>query len=677
MPPVSDARRDPGPMTEETPLTRHTRNIDETLARFSAVHDEMQAELAEKERRRGKLGKIINKFIDDDDEPFDDGDPPTTTIRVDANPRRRFARRTTPADGAESAEQPHEDDEFDAKLDHGDDDDDPPPPSVKAKTVVPAPSAKPAPARMAGRAVAVVLASMIFLVTGFGWGARGWVDNQFREISALDDDSGLVNEPEKQYGDENFLIVGSDSRAGASEGDNVGTTEDHDGALADAVMVAHIPASRERVVVVSFARDLEVARPECERWDSTTGDYLGEQIPPEEYAQLNEVYGIGGPQCLRKVVQSISGLSFSHFVGIDFNGFRDMVDAVDGVEICTPIPLIDDELGTVIPTAGQQVIDGAAALNYVRARSVQGDITSDYGRMYRQQLFLSSLLRKVMSSEVLLDPGQLTGFVQAFARNTFGENLSVDGLMTLAQSLQSLQTGRITFVTLPTVGTANERNNEVMRPDDVNALFQAIIDDQPLPDEAPLPGEENESADSDNAGAAAGDDGAGSADSADLVSPDGIRIQVLNGSEMSGASRTVSASLGELGFDVVFYGNAPAPVDQTTVRYAPQRAAEAATLAATLNNAVLEEDPSVGGAVVLVIGPDYDGDVSAPSRGTSAGGVSIGPSSLSAADSGEGGEGTEDSEGAAGGADGEPSGVPDNLNTINAENAECGFWEGG
>ncbi|ASO22967.1 LCP family protein required for cell wall assembly [Actinoalloteichus hoggarensis] len=648
-------------MTEETPLTKHTRNIDETLARFSAVHDEMQAELAEKERRRGKLGKIINKFIDDE-EPFDDGDPPTTTIRVEEAPRRRFGRRGTPA-GAEI-----EDDELEAKVAAPGGDDDPPPP-IEAKAVVPPP--KRAPASTARRAVAVVLASMILLVTGFGWGARGWVDNQFRQISALDDDSDLVNQPEKQYGDENFLIVGSDSRAGAQEGDNVGSVEDHDGALADAVMVAHIPASRERVVVVSFGRDLEVARPECERWDSHTGDYLGETIPPAEFAQLNEVYGIGGPQCLRKVVQSISGLSFSHFVGIDFNGFRDMVDAVDGVEICTPTPLIDRELGVVIPNPGPQVIDGAAALNYVRARKIEGDPTSDYGRMHRQQLFLSSLLRKVMSSEVLLDPGQLTGFVHAFARNTFGENLSVDGLMTLAQSLQSLQTGRITFVTLPTVGTPNERNSEVMRPDDVDALFQAIIDDQPLPDEAPLPGQESEPSDSDNAGAAAGEDGAGSADSAELVSPDGIRIQVLNGSELSGASRTVATALGELGFDVVFYGNAPAPVDQTTVRYAPQRAAEAATLAATLNNAVLEEDPSLGGAVVLLIGPDYDGDVSAPSRGTSAGGVNISPSSLSAAGSPEGGEGGE------GGADGEPSGVPDNLATINAENSDCSFWQGG
>ncbi|AOS65943.1 LCP family protein [Actinoalloteichus hymeniacidonis] len=667
-------------MTEETPLTIHTRNIDETLARFSAVHDEAHAELIEKERRRGKLGKMINRLIDDD-EPFDEGDPPTTTIRAtpDAAPKRRFARRSTKAvpaadddaevddlaaDGVADFHQDSERTEFSALDANLDDADEPAAASVKAKTVVPAPELKLTIRQRAGRATAVTLAAIVFLVTGFGWGARGWVDNQFREISALDDNSDLVNQPEKQYGDENFLIVGSDSRAGAEEGDNVGTTEDHSGALADVVMIAHIPASRERLVMVSFTRDLEVSRPECQRWDPDSGDYLNETAPAAEITKLNAVYGVGGPQCLREVVQQISGLSFSRFVGIDFGGFREMVDAVEGVEICTPVPLIDQELGTVIPDPGQQEIDGATALNYVRARKVEGDPTGDYGRMHRQQLFLSSLLRKVMSAEVMLDPGQLTAFVRAFAGNTFGENITVDGLMTLGQSLQQLQTDRVTFVTLPTVGEANERGGEEMRVDDVNALFQAIIDDQPLPQEA---GSEEGETTPEDGEESSGDSGS-SADSAGLMAPDGIKIQVLNASDIGGAAGSVSSALAELGFDVVLQGNAPEQVSETTIRYSPQRASEAATLAATLNNAVLVEDPAAGGAVSLLIGPDYDGDVHAPGPGTSSMGLSINPSAVDSG-SGSNGTGTEEPEGG--------NEVPDNLETINAGNAECSFWAGG
>ena len=117
------------------------------------------------------------------------------------------------------------------------------------------------------------------------------------------------------------------------------------------------------------------------------------------------------------------------FLGIDFNGFKSMVDAVQGVQICTQKPIIDETLGTVIPKAGQVTLSGDQALNYVRARHVKGDPTSDYGRMQRQQLFLSALLRKTMSSQVLLDPAKLSNFVKAVSANTFGENIGVDRLI--------------------------------------------------------------------------------------------------------------------------------------------------------------------------------------------------------------------------------------------------------
>lgn len=63
----------------------------------------------------------------------------------------------------------------------------------------------------------------------------------------------------------------------------------------------------------------------------------------------------------------MSGLNINRFLGVDFAGFSKMVDALGGVEVCTPTPIEDYELGTVLQNAGRQTIDGHTALQYVRS----------------------------------------------------------------------------------------------------------------------------------------------------------------------------------------------------------------------------------------------------------------------------------------------------------------------
>lgn len=103
--------------------------------------------------------------------------------------------------------------------------------------------------------------------------------------------------------------------------------------------------------------------------------------------KLNSAFSFGGPKCLVKVIQKLSGLSINRFIAIDFVGFARMVEALGGVEVCSTTPLRDYELGTVLEHAGRQVIDGPTALNYVRARQVTTESNGDYGRIKRQQLF--------------------------------------------------------------------------------------------------------------------------------------------------------------------------------------------------------------------------------------------------------------------------------------------------
>jgi len=309
------------------------------------------------------------------------------------------------------------------------------------------------------------------------------------------------------------------------------------------VMLAHVPADRGRVVVVSFPRDLEVNRPACAEWNNADATYGTTMAPPETRAKLNSAYSVGGPKCLVQVIQQISGLKINHFVGVDFSGFEALVNQIGGVEVCTTRPLVDNELGTILPNAGTQLINGQTALSYVRARKVDAEGTGDYGRIKRQQRFLSSLLRKAMSTDVLFNFGKLSGFINGFTAATFGQNMNSDSLITLGQSLQGLSAGRVTFITVPTTGT--REGNEVPNLTEITNVFHAIIDDTPLP----------------------GEQGSGPPATTSATSPPptpaakpggSAQIQVLNATIKTGLAGTTASKLTDFGYTVGTVGTASA-----------------------------------------------------------------------------------------------------------------------
>ncbi len=231
--------------------------------------------------------------------------------------------------------------------------------------------------RIAVRSLAALAAVTAVALTGAGWNYLRATDRGFTKVQALDTGSHDIVDPIGQLGDENFLIAGTDSRAGANSRVGAGTTADAEGARSDTVMLVNIPASRARVVVVSFPRDLDVTRPVCEGWNNEKARYTGVKYPSAPGDKLNATYALGGPKCLTKVLQKLSGLKINHFIGLDFTGFESMVDTVGGVEVCTTAPIVDGQLGTVLSDTGRQVLAGATALDYVRARHVIGEERSD------------------------------------------------------------------------------------------------------------------------------------------------------------------------------------------------------------------------------------------------------------------------------------------------------------
>ena len=445
---------------------------------------------------------------------------------------------------------------------------------------------------------------------GLGWGAASWVEAAVRQIGALDPNSSAIQNAAAQAGDQNFLVVGSDSRAGAPPSEDAGDTAEVPGARTDTIMVVHVPEDRSTVTVVSFPRDLEITRPACERWDPVSGAYSPQMLPPTPRVKLNSAYAAGGPRCVTRAIQELSGLAINRFLGIDFQGFQGMVDAVRGVPICVERPVRDSVLGTVIPQAGPTVLSGQQALDYVRARHVEGDPSSDYGRIQRQQRFLGALLRSVLSAGTLLDPSRLEGLVEAVSRSTFGENIGSDQLLALSQSLGSLDPRTVSFVTVPTTGLANDRGNEVLRRGDERAMFDAIIGNDPLPGSgAPAPGVPatpvpapapadirlvDARSPVEDRGDDEGEDGGDEEDSAS-DGPSAERV----------ADRLRSAGFVVTSDD----GGSSSGGGGTTIRYSPDQSAAASALGAAVPGARLEPGGSGRSTLTLTLGDDFDGEV--------------------------------------------------------------------
>ncbi|MEV0335922.1 LCP family protein [Nocardia sp. NPDC050717] len=545
-------------------------------------------------------------------EPRADAVPPVeeTVVRRAESPADRTATTALPTEAVRTGRKPAAPRRTAESLDDPATDilpavTEPPKRAKPVKTASAAPPRRPGAdgrrsrqARMAGRVALTIFAVLTLVVTGGGWSYLRATGNSFTQVSALDGTTEDVLDGDMQLGDENYLIVGTDTRAGVNADMGAGTTDDAEGSRADTVMLVHIPKNRSRVVVVSFPRDLDVSRPQCSAWDNEKATYSNEKVPAAMGDKLNAVYAVGGPRCLVDVVRKMSGLSIGHFIGIDFAGFEAMVDQIGGVEVCSTKPIIDGVLGTVLETSGKQRVMGETALNYVRARHVVGEERSDYDRINRQQKFMASLLRGALSSKVLFDPGKLNGFIQAFTSHTFVDKVTPQDLLLLGRSLQKMDAGAVTFLTIPTAGT-NAYGNEIPRETDIKAIFRAVIDDQPLPGEVKAPEIESSAPTP-----------APAAPKLIAVAPSTMSLLVSNGSGTVGAANRAATRLDGQGFQIYSTGNYAGGTSTTSkIRFAPGLEAEAATVASTIPGASLEEAPELGSIIEVVLGTDFAGTV--------------------------------------------------------------------
>ncbi|MDT5205526.1 MAG: hypothetical protein QOD34_2162, partial [Mycobacterium sp.] len=375
-------------------------------------------------------------------------------------------------------------------------------------------------------------------------------------------------------------------------------------------------------------RDLAITPIQCEAWNPDTGEYgplydadTKRWGPRNVYTEtkLNSTFSFGGPKCLVKEIQKLSGLSINRFIAVDFAGFAKMVDALGGVEVCSTTPLKDYELGTVLAHSGRQLIDSKTALSYVRARNVTTENNGDYGRIKRQQLFLSSLLRSLISKETFFSMSKLNSVVNMFISNSYVDNIKTRDLVQLGQSVQGMNAGHVSFVTVPT-GVTDENGDEPPRTSDMRALFDAIINDDALPGEndmnaTPSPPTSTTNAQSPK-GSQAGQPPHPEHLQAVAAAPQDVTVQVSNSTSKSGLATTASNQLKRRGFRVKSPDDYPNPLKSTKVLFSPGNEEAAATVAAAFGNSRLERITGTGHVVQVVLGSDFTTVVAPPPAGS-------------------------------------------------------------
>jgi LCP family protein required for cell wall assembly len=270
----------------------------------------------------------------------------------------------------------------------------------------------------------------------------------------------------------NMLLLGSDSRAG-TDPKIFGPSS---GVLADVEILIHVSADRKNAVALSFPRDLLVPWPAC---PSSTG---GSGYLPQALGQINATISNGGPGCTLLTIEQLTGLQIPYLATINFGGVIEMSNAIGGVDVCVARP-IHDRYTFLNLDAGIHNLKGMQALQFLRTRHGVGD-GSDLSRISNQQVFLTSLLRKIKSEGVLSNPIQLYSLANAAARNMqLSTSLTdINTMIGIASALKSVDLNKMTFLQVPSHGGLPAPYSGRVMPtyDQANIIFQKLVNDQPI-----------------------------------------------------------------------------------------------------------------------------------------------------------------------------------------------------
>jgi LCP family protein required for cell wall assembly len=447
-----------------------------------------------------------------------------------------------------------------------------------------------------GMRVAVAALSLaVLLGSGFAWATYRSFTSDIRRVQIPL--GGAASTARNIDGDDqNILVVGNDDRSTATPAELklLGTTTDGGTLNTDTMMLLHVPANGSKATVISFPRDAYVV------------------IPGFGQAKLNAAYPDGvsanhgsksaGAALLVQTIENLTGLTVDHFVQVDLLGFYRISNAIGKVTVCLKTaqrgasyvgeegPGIDagkEPDGTWVSSytginlkKGTNNIQGSQALAFVRQRHGLPD--GDLDRIKRQQTFLSAVFRKLVSGQTLLNPFRLESLLKAVSSSltmdqSYAGHPGLDPLK-LAQQMQNLSAGNVTFTTIPLSGAATIDGVGDVELVDSSALSN-VIDT--------LIGEDPRTA----------------LAKAKAVPASSVTVDVLNGSGVAGRATRNAQALESAGFKVTVGAGDPGQSALTSIRYPKGMEGQAKTLAVQITGAKLLRAGDVK-RVTLMLGAD-------------------------------------------------------------------------
>ncbi|MDT7727066.1 MAG: hypothetical protein QOI21_3642 [Actinomycetota bacterium] len=443
--------------------------------------------------------------------------------------------------------------------------------------------------RIGAKIVVVLLASSVFGATAYGYSALTSLDTGLTRSDVIG--GGHETPPGEQPADGavDILLVGRDAR-----NDNqgrplapevlrelrVGANGDD---LTDTLIVLRIPNGQQQVKAFSIPRDSYVELPDGLGKNkinaafgiakAATGTKLRKQGVTDR-ARIDADSLTAARRATRQVVEDLSGVTIDHYAEVNLLSFYEISKAVGGVEVCLNRATKDEDSGADFQ-AGKQMIEGASALAFVRQRhDLPG---SDFDRVRRQQTFLASLAKTVLSGGTLANPAKLSDLIGAVKKSVVLD----DGwnLLDFVQQMKGLSGGAIEFSTVPVVNPdyrydpASPRSTAVqVDPAQVKAFARNLIG-APAPD-APSPG---------------------------------ATVDVYNTTGKAGLAGRVVAELKKKGYAEGTSGNQPTR-KTSLVRFGAGLAAEGEQVAKLLGGLTAQQSEEVpAGHIEVVLGQAYSG----------------------------------------------------------------------
>jgi LCP family protein required for cell wall assembly len=357
-------------------------------------------------------------------------------------------------------------------------------------------------------AVAIVFAVLLlggtaFAVYQYAAGVNNEMTAQFERIGGGQLQKSLT--PQRKPSEPFYiLLLGADMRVGETM------------ARSDSLILARVDPVRKRIALISIPRDTKA------------------DIPGYKTQKINAAMQIGGPPLVIETVKQLTGLPITHFVQVNFWGFKDMVDAIGGVYVAVPERINDikaanhDESAALVEK-GYQKLDGKHALTFVRSRDYAA---GDYIRMKNQQAFIKALLKQTLQAKNVFSIGAIT---QAMLHNVVTD-MSLQQVLALVNDFKDMNPNAVETATMPST------------PKYIDKVAYVILDEG-----KPLTGSATATATAD---AAATTPPAGTTTPDGTVKPSSVTVAVRNGAGLKGVASAAQTRLTNAGFKVPETGNA-------------------------------------------------------------------------------------------------------------------------